>query len=489
MSTIGNRFNVVHKEQWHDAGFTNENSLARALDSKPDQLTPVLTHLLGSYKSSYPLTYLTEGQIGGAKPKKAMNNVEFEYAVINKLRRSDEVVSSSYSASDKPGLGFSYFYVTMRTAWLKRQHNIESSNGTRARVIDYVPEGNYYKYTFQLHGTDTTTFCPFADVSAGARWTMVGGANVAQSLSMGNESNVVTPGYLKNQLSTLRKSYRLAGNIANKRMSINFNMEGKTSNMWMDWEEFQHMISWYEHCEEQLWYSEYNRTANGYIHQRDPETNLPIYMSAGLLQQIPNETTYSFLTAKKVKQVVRNALFGALDAAQMDIMVFVGTGSREEFHNAMRDELASWGFVLTNSDKFVQGSGSSLILGGYFDTYVHVDGHRISLKHLPMLDTGGRAIASRQHPITGLPITSYDMYFVDMSTYDGERNVTLQYEEGRMMRRGVVNGMATPPDGSGDSAVRQIATEQDVHSVHFLATKAVTIRRNTHCFKLSCDLS
>jgi hypothetical protein len=354
-----------------------------------------------------------------------------------------------------------------------------------------VQNGIYFDYTFQLMTNDLTESCPLQDLQPGTRWAMVGGANVAQSRSMGNESNVVSPGKIRNQLSVLRKSYRLAGNISNKTVEVEFNLGGaKKSNLWINWEQWQHMLQWKEALEEHCWYARYNRTADGRILMKDPNTGQPIPVGAGVLDQIPNYDTYSILTAKKIKNTVRDVMFGATDTGAMDVVLYTGIGGMEEFDNAMKADAASTGFNVVQGDKFIRGAGRNLILGGYFTQYEHVDGHVITVKHLPLLDHGSRAEAARRHPITGLPITSYDMYFVDQSMYDGARNVQMVYEKGRSMITGILKGMAaTPMNFAGNNVNVNLATEQDVSSIHFMCTKGIAIRRNTHCFVLTCDLS
>ena len=44
------------------------------------------------------------------------------------------------------------------------------------------------------------------------------------------------------------------------------------------------------------------------------------------------------------------------------------------------------------------------------------------MKHT-MFDKGAMSRAVGLHPRTGLPLSSYDMYFVDMTTYEGQPNV------------------------------------------------------------------
>jgi len=139
-------------------------------------------------------------------------------------------------------------------------------------------------------------------------------------------------------------------------------------------------------------------------------------------------------------------------------------------------------------DKFVTGQGYDMVYGAYFSTYRHVDGHTITVKKIPLFDQGGRAQKSNLHPESGKPLESYRMVFLDMSNYDGVRNVQMATERGRSMKTGVLHGMADTPYDFGGNAVNNIATDQDMSSVHFLSSKGICINRATHCFNLECDI-
>lgn len=492
MSTFLDDAKVVYHPTFDGRGFTNENSLAHALLSKPDQIDPVITHLLGKQSKMFPLSFLTEGQYGGSVP---VNNVQYHWDVINKLNKVDYVVSSTYTTGDRPGLGGRIpFYFTTKTNWLKMHHLIESQNGTVARV-DEKPTRNglYWTYRATLWTTDPNAFVPLADLQPGVKWGMVGGAPVAESRSSGNESNVVSPGKVKNQLTFLRKSYRFGGNISNKTVECQFTLNGnQKTNLWMNWEQWQHMLQWKQAVEENCWYSKYNRNRDGVITQLDPITGEPIPTGAGLLEQIPHVDTYSFLTAKKIKSIVRDVLFGATDGQNRNIVLYTGTGGREDFDTAMKQEALATGFTQVKGDKFIRGEGRNLILGGYFTTYEHIDGHTITLAHLPLLDEGGRALVARKHPISKLPITSHHMYFVDQSVYDGKRNVQMAHQKGRSMVTGVLRGMSPVPPSlgwSGNNMNINLATEIDKCETHFMCSKSIFVRRNSHCFRLECTLS
>lgn len=490
---------LVH-EQFDDKGFTTNNSLAKMRLTKADMLNPVITHLMGAESKKFPLTFLTEGQKGGLR-KNSIEDIEYSWAVMSRMKKSDTVVSHEFAVDDTPGIGGTTFRVVFKSQWLKQQHTIHSPNGKQARIQGKPRKvSNGYEYTLTLIYRDKADYCPVSELTPNTRWAMVGGAAVSEAYSSGNESNKQAPGKVKNQISILRKSYEIGGNVSNRTVEFQFNINGKSTNYWMPFEEYQHEMEFKEACEEHLWWSTYNRDAQGNITTIDEETGFPIPIGAGINDQIPNQDTYGILTVQKLHNTVSDVLYGATDTGNMDIVLFTGVGGTREFDKAIKsDANGSGGWRLLEgaaADKFITGTpGShSLAYGAYFSTYRHIDGHTITVKQLPLLDYGGRADNSPKHPIDGLPLSSYEMYFVDMSTYDGERNVQMATQKGRSMIRGVEQGMTLLKGGSygdynGNAKDLRLATDQDKSAVHFLKTLGVAIRRNTHCFKLSCDLS
>ena len=107
---------IIH-DKYDGRGYTNEETINRALLTKPDKINPVLTWLQGQEGNEFPLTFLTEGQKGGVKPIE-LNNIEYEWDVIRRMKRSDAVITTTYSGTDKAGLGNTDFYVIFETDWL-----------------------------------------------------------------------------------------------------------------------------------------------------------------------------------------------------------------------------------------------------------------------------------------------------------------------------------------------------------------------------------
>ena len=468
----------LYSDIWNSDTMTDENSLASALLTKSDVISPVLTHLSGKESKKFPLSFLTEG----TGRIKYINDLEYDYPVIGRLNKA---VAVAETLTGSPGKGRSTFRLKFVDKWFVKQYIIESESGVQARVQDDpVDKGDGWEYTLQMVDTDPNAFVPNADTVQGQRWTQLFSA-VAPSGSRGNESHFVAPSRMRNQITHVRKSYGYEGNMPNRVVTVEFNIEGRKTSLWYEYEEYQHMLRWKEECESHYWYSQYNRDSDNVIHLKD-DNGKPIPIGSGVLEQIPNKDTYSILTASKIKNIVRDTVYGATDSQMMNIMLYTGTGGGDEFDRAMKDDLNSRTYIkLEDGGRFVTGSGRNLTLGGFFTTYQHVDGHTVTIAKMPLFDHGPRALNSPKHPVTGLPLESYRMVFLDQSMYDGEPNIYMVTQKGRSMIRAAVAGIGTPPPGMGNATMFR-ATDVDGSTVHFMKAAGICIRRATNCLHLEC---
>lgn len=471
------KFRLYH-DRFNKEDVSDMEMLASAFLTEADTLSPVITHLAGREDKRFPLSVLTEG-MGKVK---YTTGIEYDYPVIGRLDKA--VKALSLSAGN--GQNYTVFEVIFEDNWFVKNYVIEAPNGLfQARLTsEGVRKGGGWAYTMQLVTTDPSATVTAGDIE-GKLFTQMFAPN-AFGGSRGNESKSVAPSKMRNQKSLIRKSYGFEGNMPNAKTIFEFNIGGQTTQYWYPFEEWQRMLQWKEECESFYWYSEYNRDENGEIHLFD-ENGKSIPIGAGVLDQIPNKDSYGKLTANKIKQVVRDALFGASDAQEMNVVLFTGTGGAEEFDNAMKDELANAGWVKNTPESMaVSGGTRSMTFGGFFTQYEHIDGHSITIKKVPLFDHGKRALNSDKHPRTGLPLESYRMVFLDMSTYDGEPNVQMISTAERALVRRVVAGMTAPPGYEGNTSV---ATDIDGASVHFLKEAGINIRRATNCLHLECNLA
>jgi hypothetical protein len=481
MAAINDKLRIFedtfNAEKYSDVDYLSIGKLANS-----QFLSAAVVQLYGQRSDRFPLMLSTKGK-GSIKKVESVDTL-FKVPIMGKPKKSSAIVKTLYSASDKIGAGKADFTVYFADKFFKKGLTLSTKSGVLVTVQtdpEKAVEGNYYKYTLKVDGSDVNKYVPYSDVAQGARMSAMF-THVGLKDSRGNESRSQAPSQMVNQCSTLRSSYNWKGNLANKVMAIELPTKsgGKTT-LWQEWEMFEHDLRFAEEEENTLWYSEFNRTAEGLILDRDVNTGDIVVRGSGLLEQIPNSSSYGVLTENILKRTIRNVLYNSAADVKRSISVYTGVGGKEAFSQALFSSLKSLGFGF-QADQFVSGGKNSHAYGAYFGTYIHQDGHTITLKYLPLLDLGAKAEAADKHPISGLPITSYDMYFVDESVINGEPNIQYVQEKGVEEVRALQNGMNKVVNG-------MVTSDATRTSVHYMKSCGIHMFNPVNSFKLTCNLS
>lgn len=476
----------VLKTYYNDQQMTDTNSLVNALMEKPEELSPIITHLAGREEKKFPLSFLTEG-VGNTK---SIDRFEYEYRV-----KTHEVNVRPVITNSGFGAGGSMFTVTFPDKWFIFPYTLVSQSGVLARIMEQpVPDAGGYKYTLKLVSPNASALSADAgkDLAPGALWGMLY-ANVGIDFSRGNASNWTAPGLVRSKIGTIRKSYHFAGNAKDYVAQFTLPMkDGKTTKLWMDYEEYRHMLKFKEECEMYYWYGAKTYDDGG-VNQMLDENGQPVISGPGLFEQIINKDTYSTLTQSKIENVIGDLFYGMTDATDKQVTLYTGIGGAREFDKALRNYYGSAtagggtsAYLQTTESKFITGSGRNLGITGYFTSYDHIDGHRVNVVKVPLFDHGPVAQASKKHPESGLPLESYRMVFVDQSSYDGENNLQMINKKGREMLRWAVAGSVVP---KGFSETDTRASDIDGASVHMLKTAGILLRRFDTSLDLQCVAS
>lgn len=492
----------VQEQIFDSKSMIDETNFYHQRQGMPSELTKKLTYILGRQKRNYPLSLMTLGGVGfntsdtGKGGAVEIDDVQFTYPVMARTNKVCTVYSTEYSAGDTPGIGHGKFFITFNDNWIKRFYVLQSSGGTQVYVhSDGEPVAGGFRYEVQLDPAGPTDYCPLSQLDPNARWVELHTA-VAESESRSTESKMVMPGLFKNQMGFMRAGMSWAGNAANKVMRIKVETDKGETDMWMDYFMWQMEERWAEECEHMYWYSRYNRLVDGSVPLKDMFTGKVIPRGSGVFEQITNKSTYSSLTLDTLTAKVGDALFGQTDTGGMSITLMTGTGGMREFDKACRlagiAKIGPFG-AGDIASKFVTGTGYNLALGGYFDTFYHIDGYTIKVKHNPVFDTGRVAMVSPLHPQSGLPLESYRMCFLDDSDIDGNPNIRHVAQKGRAFLDGVVKGLTPMPrslqilvGNTGGVASKDLATVQDKSEYTRFKSAGIQILRANRCFDLQC---
>ena len=469
----------VQKSYYNDAQMTDMNSLSNALLARPTELSPIITHLAGKDDKRFPLSFLTEG-VGNAK---SIDNLEYEYRVKTHSLKTRPIQVAN--GGGNLGLGGATFNLTFPDKHFVFPYVLINSVGEQVRIMGQpIAAGGNWSYPVQLVNPDLTATLS-AGFSIGDLWAKMY-APVGVDFSRGNASNWETPGKVRNKLTTVRKSYHMSGNA--KDFVAEFSLPtkgGSTTKLWMDYEEYLHMLDFKEECEMYYWYGQKTYDANGSTFMKD-ENGQPVIVGPGLLEQIVNKDTYSIMTESKLKNIIGDLFYQMTDASKKQITLYTGIGGAREFDEALKSHFAGNTFKIVDNGKFVTGSGRNLGMTGYFTSYEHIDGHSVNVVKLPLFDHGAVAQARAKHPVTGYSLESYRMVFVDQSNYDGQNNLQMINKKGRESMRWCVAGSVVPKGFSGSDAR---ASDVDGASVHMLKTAGICLRRFDTSIDITCTAS
>jgi len=487
MSQTHNPILRLYEASFNDKEFSSTNHISKALLTGTDWLAPMVTHAYGTSAmfgaNNFPLSFVTEGM--GSIKRIESTDLSYKQAILGRPKKTSTISLSLYTATDRPGRGRTKFKAIFADRWFHKSLSVYSPSRLECRVqSDPRPVTGGWEYELQLMNPDANAFIPVSDLSAGAVWGR-SLAKVGKERSRGVESRSYSPFVTQNQITVTRDTYKLAGNVKNKVMVLEIKANGQTFKYWTQWEMFLRQMEFKEKCETDLWYSEYNKDNDGVIHVIDEDSGEVVPSGAGMLQQIPNQDSYSILTTLKIESLVTDIFYNASDADKVNVDIFTGTGGMRAAHKAMADAAADFQLVDT---KVIQGEAPGMLTyGAYFNVYRHIDGHTVTFRKLPIMDKGVMADISPKHPNDGLPLESYNMYCVDNSTYDGVKNLQYVSESGREEINKVVPGMSPLPDGYADTLFA--SSDIDACSVEWMKTHGIAVMKPTNCFKLFCQFN
>lgn len=483
----------ISRGNYDDRGYSNEETIAHLMLQRPEEINNTLTYTYGMDDDRFPLTFLTEGQ--GSVGVKDISTVQWTWKTMGRMKFDDYITKAP--TGDKIGLGGAMFELEFSTHWLIEQYGLIGPDGvTQLRIMkDLGPSANGYKYLVRLTTPNPNAYVDADLLKAGKYWSMTA-PTISESRSKGNRSNVMGPGKMTSQLEFHRYSKEIAGNISNVVVTYEFKTKsGGTTNLWINEEMRQYDIQCRIMDEERLWLAEYNRNERGEIILDDMDSGLPIPHTSGMIEicRESNYDTYGeVLTLHKLERTAFDVLNKDTDNGTMEVVLFAGKGFLQDFDKAIRDEVKSNGYIDALGEKSIGEYEGGLSYGKYFKQYKTIDGHIITCKPLSFLDNGTIAEAAKKngmvHPRTGLPLTSHQAFFVDMSMYGGERNIRKMRMKGQVYKAGVLKGLTDIPASWGAVPTNSISTEIDMSRYEVKNSYGLQVNNSSKMFMLKCEL-
>ena len=478
----------LYRSKWF-SDLVDENMLSNALVTRPHEVSTVLSYIFGTYESSV-LDFLTSG-IGKTL---TVENRQYEWSVMIDHDKAVEIVEAKWegnvvdpASNATPGIGQSPIQLYLKEKWFGPGAILAFDDREfQVRVAGQpFQDGSYYVYTVYVADGQAESFILPELLGKGNKVSREGSAYEEYS----DEADIVnynTPFKLRNHLTTMRLSYDITGSAYSSKMVIELKdpKTGKSSYLWSDYQEWIALRQWYQTIDRFLVYSKYNANPDGTTDLKGTNGR-PVYIGAGLLQQISpsNRQYYTKLTADLLEDYLFNLSYNILSKGERKFVALTGEMGMKEFDRVLKEKASGYTLVDT---KFISGSGQELTLGGQFTTYKMLNGIELTLKHFPLYDN---VVYNRKlHPISGKPLESYRMTFIDFGSRDGEANVQQVMRKDREMSMWHVAGSVAPGSGHAKSSTTLRANSKDGYTVNFLTERGIMIKDPTTSGELIMDI-
>lgn len=485
--TVLNNLQLYKTKYFSD--LVDENMLSNALLTEPHKVSTVLSYIFGRYENT-TVDFLTAG-LGKTI---VTENRQYEWPVMIESDKAIVIKQAKWQGSvvantDTPGINGTPIQIWLGEKWFGPGAILEFDDKEyQARVMGApYQDGNDWVYTVVVADGNSSSYILPSLLTPGKQVSR-GGSAYEEYSEEADIVNYQTPFKLRNHLTTMRLSYDITGSALSTVMVIAMRdpKTKKTSYLWSDYQEWLALRQWYNTIDRQLVYSKFNANADGTT-DLVGSNGRPVYIGSGLLQQIApsNRQTYTTLTADLLEDFLFNLSYNLLGINERKFVALTGEMGMKELDRVLRSKASALGLTVIAGAQFITGSGQNLTLGGQFTTYKMLNGVELTLKHFPLYDN---IVYNRKlHPVSGKPLESYRMTFIDFSNRDGESNVMKVVRKGREMVMWHTGGSAAPGTGFSKSINTLRSNAKDGYQVHFLSEQGVMIKDPTACGELYID--
>lgn len=469
-------------------GLVDQNMIANALQSEPHKVSTMLSYIFGTTDDQSPLNFLT----GGLGRTMTIEHQQYEWRLMVEADKPVTIEAATWQGSAitsnmTPGINGTPIQIWVKEKFFGPGAIIEFDDKIyQARIMgEPYQDGAAWVYTVQAADGQAESYIPPVMLEAGAQLSRAGSAYEEYS-DQADIVNYQTPVLMRNHLTTMRLKYDITGSAFSTVMVIEMRdpKTKKTTRYWSDYQEWLALRQWYKTMDYYLMYSKYNADQQGVVNMKGANGR-PIFIGAGLLQQITpsNKRTYTKLTTSVLEDFLFDLSYNIRGMGERKFIALTGEMGMKELDRVLREKASSYTLVDTH---FITGSGQDLVLGGQFTTYKMLNGIVLTLKHFPLYDNIYHN--RKRHPITGKPVESYRMTFLQDGMVDGEPNIVKVVRRDREFVMWHVAGSVAPGAGHAKSISTLRANGRDGYEVFFLGEMGIMMKNPTASGELLLDV-
>jgi hypothetical protein len=477
MATLGNKL-VTSEMQWN-ANMTEQNHLGAALIAKPHKFSGTMDKLFTAqnYYSDNPMSSML---MGSSKTEETIGGTEWEWDLKGANTRPLVVIENVMPAAiTKPGQFKSTFKLKLDENWFVAGDVLTpgaSNKAFQARVQENpVRHGDGWLYTLRMMTDRSDAFMPLKYFTKGTQWAKLY-SQYEEAAEQSGSTQFSLPISLRNRMSKFRKQYKVTDYASTEVLAVGIpDSNGKIHQSWIRYADVEYWMQWYRELERGFWYTRSTDSVMG-------ANGRPVRSGPGIQEQLEDSHIhyYSHLTAKLIEEYLMDIFYGRVKPGSgRRVVGYTGEYGMLTFHRAIQDWVSKSGFV-RNVEVYTNGVKSelnvnSLEAGFQYVKYNMANGASLELVHNPLYDD--RDINFEIDPVTGFPMESQRITFLDFSGDSGKSNIKLMKKKDGYAF-GYVQGLYGP---YGPSKGGSMAHSGSYYEMHVEQSCGVHIHDVTKC--------
>jgi hypothetical protein len=472
---------ITKQMPWH-ANMTERNHLGKALLIKPEVFEKVMTQMFTSVRyADNPLSTALAG-----KAERTIGSTEWEWELKGATTRPLVVYENvEPSANTTPGKFKQPFKIKLDENWYLPGDVIHPGTSNKKNQLRIqskgIPHDVGWLYESRGMTDDPAWFLDPKYLKAGQQWAKLF-SQYEEGAEQSGSTQYALPIALTSRMGRYRKMYSVTGDAAQEVLAVAIQgSDGKMYTSWVKYAEVEYWEQWYRELERGYWYSRSTDTVLG-------ATGRPIYSGPGVQELMEDsiQHPYTVLTAKLIEEFLMDIFYSRVKPGKARrIKAYTGEYGMIQFHRAIDDwSQKRKGFISIVDTNFIGKTSSeyhdnAMIAGYQFTKYRMANGAELELIHQPLYDD--REINFEIDPVTGYPMESQRITFLDFSNQDGASSNIMLMNRTNSFKLAYVVGLQSPygPVNKGFSA-----HSGDYYEMHVQKQCGVTINDISRCGEL-----
>lgn len=386
------------------------------------------------------------------------------------------------SSGDTLGLNVQPFIIALESSYYNPRDIIKLEDGSLLYCLSdatFISEG-VFEYTVKLNTNDATASVSGAYLVVGKTTGPAGNAYpelsdkgyINAGMAMEEHINYITKVRYDWSWSTdaAATKWLIEDTVNHMGQTVKYNYI--TDQLWMNAMEHYHFKK-----EMALIYGRTTMDARGRCFLQDPVTGQDIIEGDGLIAQMDRscKQTYTSLNINLLEDILTDMSLKMPKRTGNTILMTTGAQGYKEFGRIMRAEhKGSW--VPDGQSAYVRTKNGKVQLGAEYNSYTF-QGNQIVVSANNVFD----------HPANVSPLDSEGkllesskLLFIDMSTYDGVRNLQLIAKDGRSFVTGELDGIG----GQDGKTSGKVATLLDGSAKSIIGTLGVVMHNPYSSYQL-----